>query len=250
MSEPLALNTKESLVSKARNERELWKQGLTALGLDEVGRGCWAGPVYAAACIIDAADFKTLKPKARALVRDSKTLSKSQRQEAEKIVYSVARRAAVAMADVHEVDRIGILKASFLAMRRATLLLSGETFDVAIVDGKLRIPNFEHHQRAIVEADSKFYSVAGASIIAKEARDRWMQKASELYPGYGFDHNAGYGTKEHQQGISKFGLCPLHRMSFRPIREAYEQRTSIDTNSIQTQLFDSSQFGADSAIAY
>lgn len=202
-------------VPTLRRERLLWKAGATRVaGVDEVGVAPTCGPVVAAAVI--------LRPNCRQItgVRDSKTLSASQR---EALAPEIRRRAVavgVGAASVAEIDRLNVYHATHLAMRRAIAQLGGH--DHVLVDG-LPIAGFEADvgpYDAIVDGDACVYSIACASVVAKVVRDRLMALLAVRYPGYGWEHNAGYATAEHRAALRALGVTPYHRRSFAPIREA------------------------------
>jgi ribonuclease HII len=183
-------------------------------GIDEAGRGPLAGPVYAAAAVIDRARAtrKLLK-----LIDDSKKLTHARREEAyEAMIASGAVQFAIAEASVEEIDRINILQATFLAMRRAVQALA-ERPEVALVDGNRVPPQLGCRAETIVGGDAHSYSIAAASIIAKVARDRCMTKLAEMFPGYGWESNRGYGSAQHLRALELLGPTPHHRMSFAPL---------------------------------
>ena len=189
----------------------------TVAGIDEAGRGPLAGPVMAAAALIDrtAAKRKLLK-----LINDSKKLELEDRETAyEAMIASGLVRYAVAEATVEEIDRFNILQATFLAMRRAleALMLQPEARpDVVLIDGNQVPPRLGCRAETIVGGDARSYSIAAASIFAKVTRDRYMAKLAETYPGYGWETNRGYGSDEHRAAIERLGPTPHHRMSFSP----------------------------------
>ena len=203
------------IVPRLRPERELWNAGHERVaGVDEVGMAPTCGPVVAAAVI--------MRPGCHRIpgVRDSKTLSHLQRER----LVGVIRRRAVAVgvgaASVNEIDRINIYHASHLAMRRAIARLGGHDF--VLVDGR-RIVGFEEHvgpYRAIVDGDARCYSIACASVVAKVVRDRLMARLAARYPGYGWEHNAGYSSRQHRRAIFEFGVTPHHRRSFQIVQAA------------------------------
>lgn len=181
-------------------------------GLDEAGRGCWAGPVVAAAVF-----FRRREDWPSGL-RDSKKLTRGKRRELyERISSDTEIEWAVGEASVEEIDSLNILQASFLAMRRAWEALT-EKPDYLLVDGSNR-PAWKVPCSAIVRGDGQSPSIAAAAILAKETRDRIMEKHDADYPGYGFANHKGYGTKEHQRGLEAYGICPIHRKSFAPVRQ-------------------------------
>jgi len=192
-------------------ERELLAQGFTIVaGVDEVGCGCWAGPVFAAAVILPF-DSRI------GLVRDSKTLSLDQRQRVSARVKEEAAAWAVGSASVQEVDTLNIRRAGTLAMRRAIDALS-MTPQFVVVDA-FHLPGLPMPQKAVVRGDAHVKSIAAASVIAKVARDVEMERLDALYTGYGFARHKGYGTKEHQEALTKLGPSPIHRLSYAPVKK-------------------------------
>jgi len=191
--------------------------GGAVAGIDEAGRGPWAGPVCAAAVI-----FPTVGPpdEIGARVRDSKQLSKSAR---EALVPELLQTALVGQgqASVTEIDELNILAATLLAMQRAVAALNVAP-DTALVDGN-QAPVVPCPVRCIVKGDVKSYSIAAASIVAKVTRDRYMTKLATQNPGYGWERNFGYGTELHVAGLKKLGVTRHHRRSFKPIRKVLEE---------------------------
>lgn len=193
---------------------ELRCEGRVA-GIDEAGRGPLAGPVYAAAAVIDRtrAARKLLR-----MIDDSKKLSHEQREEAyEAMIASGVVQFSVAEASVEEIDRINILQATFLAMRRALQALA-EQPEVVLVDGNRAPPQLGCRAETIVGGDAHSYSIAAASIFAKVTRDRYMTKLAETFPGYGWESNRGYGSAQHLDALTLLGPTPHHRMSFAPLK--------------------------------
>jgi ribonuclease HII len=189
-------------------EQTYWDRGLTLIaGVDEVGRGPLAGPVLAAAVVL---------PPGVAIrgVDDSKKLTAEKRAELYDEIRTKAVAIGVAGASTREVDRINILRASHLAMRRALERL-GCTPEHVIVDG-LPVAALGPDHTAVVDGDAKVHCIACASIVAKVVRDRIMHLLATRYPGYGWETNAGYGTVEHRGAIIELGLTPHHRRSFEP----------------------------------
>jgi len=184
--------------------------GLVA-GIDEAGRGPWAGPVVAAAVILDAA---TLPDVLAAAIDDSKKLRPAHRVELCQALTGCAR-IGIGAASAPEIDSRNILQATFLAMRRAVEALD-ITPDTALVDGN-RTPELPCPARAIVKGDARSLSIAAASIVAKVTRDRIMTALAARYPGYGWERNAGYGTAEHRDALDGLGVTPHHRKSYAPI---------------------------------
>ena len=187
---------------------------LPVAGLDEAGRGAWAGPVAAGAVIlpIDQADL----PEQLKGVRDSKTCTHLQRDRLYDVIFQVAISAAVGMASADEIDEIGVVPATRLAMRRAVEQLSPDPHSLLIDYIHLHEVNLP--QRSIKRGDNHSFSIAAASIIAKVSRDRLMIEMGEIYPGYGFGQHKGYGTRQHQAALAKLKPCPIHRQSFSPVR--------------------------------
>jgi ribonuclease HII len=174
------------------------------IGIDEVGRGALAGPVYAAAVRLRS-EISGLD--------DSKKLSKIKRQELSKLIISSAD-VGIGWSDQTEVDELGLTKAVGLAMKRAIEHLIIETDEVIIIDGNYNfLPDF-NNVKTIIRADGSVACVSAASIVAKVARDNKMAELAVRYPNYGFEANVGYGTKKHKSAISQFGLCAIHRKSF------------------------------------
>jgi ribonuclease HII len=176
-------------------------------GLDEAGRGCLAGPVVAAAVILPK-DFQDK------LLTDSKQLNRKQRQQLIDVVKTYAIDYAIAEVDHETIDKINIYKASVKAMHLAVDQLKIKP-EHLLVDGNrfISYPFIQH--TCIVKGDSKYFSIAAASILAKTYRDEWMQKASKRYPGYGWERNAGYPTLEHRKAVLSLGPTEIHRKTFR-----------------------------------
>ena len=197
-------------------ERKLVSSSQSVAGVDEVGRGCIAGAVFAAYVVLDYQ--KLAANKHRHLVRDSKTLSAAQREQALAVIQSIAKHYAVGVADVCEIESKGIVAAVFLAMHRA-LSLASETVDMVLVDGRMKIPTLRDiPQQAIVRGDQSCFAIAAASVLAKVTRDNYMKVQAQCYPDYGFERHVGYGTAEHRANIRKLGACALHRRNFAPIK--------------------------------
>lgn len=183
-------------------------------GCDEVGRGCLCGPVVAAAVILPA-DY------ANELINDSKKLRKVNRIELAEEIKEVATCWAIAEASVAEIDEINILKASFLAMNRAVQKLSRKPAHL-LIDGNKFITHCNIPYSCIIKGDATYASIAAASILAKVYRDDLMANLAKTYPGYGWEHNVGYPTKVHREGIIKQGITPIHRKHFRHLPEQLE----------------------------
>lgn len=174
-------------------------------GIDEVGRGPLAGPVMAAAVILDPAHIP-------AGINDSKKLSHVRREALYDLIMRDAIAVSIGEASVGEIDQINILQATFLAMRRAVDGLNVKPA-YALVDGN-KLPGLTIPAEAVVKGDGKSLSIGAASIIAKVTRDRLMAKLAEAHPGYGWEQNAGYGTKSHRDAILALGTTAHHRLSF------------------------------------
>lgn len=189
-------------------------KGVIEAGCDEAGRGCLAGPVFAAAVILPE-DFE------HPLVMDSKKLSEKRREEAREIIQKEAISWAVAQVDPKEIDKINILNASFLAMRRAVEKLDTQP-EALLIDGNRFIPFGNIPFDCIVKGDAKFLSIAAASILAKTYRDDFMKKAAEDFPHYEWPSNKGYPTAAHRRAIQQYGACIHHRRSFRLLPEGVQ----------------------------
>jgi ribonuclease HII len=185
------------------------RPGVLVCGVDEAGRGPLAGPVYAA-CVILREDDPIEG------LADSKALSAARREELAAAIRSRAAAWAIASATVEEIDRINILRASLLAMRRAVEQLLLQPHEV-VVDG-LHCPELRYPVKAIVDGDSLVAEISAASILATTARDALMRELHELYPHYGFSRHKGYSTPEHLEALQRHGVCPIHRRSFAPVR--------------------------------
>ncbi len=185
-------------------------------GVDEAGRGPLAGPVTAAAVMLDPA-----RPIAG--LRDSKKLSAAARERLADAIRRDALAWCVAEASVEEIDALNILKATMLAMRRAVDGL-GRAPDDVWVDGN-RCPEWPWRSQAVVKGDDRVAAIAAASILAKTARDAFMCRLHETYPVYGFDRHMGYGTAQHLDALKAHGACPQHRRSFAPVKFVLDQAT-------------------------
>ena len=184
----------------------------TICGVDEAGRGPWAGPVVAAAVVLDRGcippgldDSKKLTPRRRAALFDAVRASAS---------------VGIGIASVEEIDALNILRANDLAMLRAVQALGGALQpapEAALIDGNRVPPGLPCRARALVGGDGRSLSIAAASIVAKVTRDRIMEELAQAHPGYGWERNRGYGTVEHRAALIRLGVTPHHRRSFRPI---------------------------------
>lgn len=179
-------------------------------GVDEVGRGCLAGPVVAAAVILDP--NRPIKG-----LRDSKKLSAKKRDELAQEIKEKALAWSVAAMGPEVIDKINILQATLEAMKAAVEKLPVEP-DFVQVDGN-KLPKWKWLSEAVVKGDDKVEWISAASIIAKTTRDGFMCKIAELYPQYGFEHHVGYGTAEHLKALKAYGPTPIHRKTFAPVRE-------------------------------
>ena len=186
-------------------------------GVDEAGRGPWAGPVVAGAVILPAE--KISSPLWSGL-DDSKNLSTTKREQLFELLPSCAV-IGVGFADVDEIDDLNILQASFLAMERALKKLAQKP-DYALVDGN-KLPNLPCPGECVIKGDSRSLSIAAASVVAKVTRDQIMTHLGELYPGYGWERNAGYGTAEHKSALERLGVTKHHRKSYAPIIKILSQ---------------------------
>jgi ribonuclease HII len=188
----------------------VWDTSGLVAGVDEAGRGPLAGPVVAAAVILD--DRQPIHGLA-----DSKKLSAKRREALFDEIRAKALCCSIAQASVEEIDRLNILQATLLAMRRAVLGLRLPP-KLVLVDGN-RLPVLEIRSEAIVKGDEKVPCISAASILAKVTRDRWCKQYHVEFPQYGFDQHKGYGTAEHLAALRQHGACPQHRKTFRPVRE-------------------------------
>lgn len=189
------------------------EQFSTIAGVDEVGRGCLAGPVVAAAVILDP--NRPIKG-----LRDSKKLSAKKRDELAEEIKEKALAWSVAAMGPEVIDKINILQATLEAMKAAVEKLPVEP-DFVQVDGN-KLPKWKWLSEAVVKGDDKVEWISAASIIAKTTRDGYMCKIAELYPQYGFEHHVGYGTAEHIKALKAYGPTPIHRKTFAPVREVID----------------------------
>lgn len=190
-------------------------------GVDEAGRGPLAGPVVAACVVIDS-NFKIDTDELK-LINDSKKLSHTQREKLFKVIKDKVLTVEIGIVDNITIDKINILQASFSAMRKAIKKLKLEP-DYILVDGNFKIPNLDKPQTAIIQGDGKVFCIAAASIIAKVSRDYLMTEFAKQYPDYDFAQHKGYGTKLHLAKIKTFGPCPIHRLSFAPLKPKKERK--------------------------
>lgn len=198
-----------------RFEKKLFKRGLSnVVGLDEAGKGAWAGPIVAGALLLRS-DNLPVDKKLRKIVKDSKLLITKTREQAYNLLQENFEW-AVGVINQQEIDKIGIKKANQLAMDLAIQALKIPP-DYILVDG--RGFKFEIDYQNIINGDYKVFCIAAASIIAKVNRDRILIQEDKNFPAYNFINNKGYGTFRHYQAICNHGICPLHRLSFKPIRD-------------------------------
>lgn len=203
---------KHRFVEMTEHENELRASGIEYIaGMDEVGRGPLAGPVYAAAVVLPA-DFDVIG------IDDSKKLSEKKRTELDKIIRDRALAFGIGIASNREIDEMNILNATKIAMKRAIkaaneMLPEESTIEHILIDA-VHLDDIDIPQESIIKGDQKCISIAAASIVAKVARDSFMAEMSEIYPGYGFERNKGYGTEAHYNGLRELGMTPLHRKTF------------------------------------
>ena len=183
--------------------------GAPVAGIDEAGRGPWAGPVVAAAVILDADKIPNGITDSKALNGDKRVLLFRKIMQTGKV--------GIGIADVERIDRDNILQATLWAMAEAVRNLGEDQPRFALVDGN-KLPRLDCKAQALVKGDARCLSIAAASIIAKVTRDRIMEALAKTHPGYGFELHKGYGTREHQAALDKLGVCEHHRRSFKPIQ--------------------------------
>lgn len=177
------------------------------LGIDEVGRGCWAGPMVAGAVILGV-KIDGLK--------DSKQLSKKARTVLAAQIQASATAFGIGWVSAEEIDKVGLTEANRLAVVRALDEIS-IPYDEIIIDGSVNFLADNKLAKAVIKADQTIPAVSAASIIAKVARDEYMSLMDQKYPGYQFADHVGYGTASHSQALDRLGICPLHRLSFKPV---------------------------------
>jgi len=187
---------------------------LVEAGCDEAGRGCLAGPVFAAAVILPEG-FK------HPLLNDSKKLTSFQRQNLREVIIREARDYAVASVGNQEIDELNILRSSIVAMHRALDQLS-TTPDQLLIDGKFFSPYHQIPHRCIIQGDGTYLSIAAASILAKTYRDEFMESIHPEYPEYNWEKNKGYGTAQHRDALQEHGISPYHRRSFRLLPDGHQ----------------------------
>lgn len=195
-------------------EQQFIAQGYHLIaGIDEVGRGCWAGPVVAAAVVLSDAVYHM--PSVLAGLNDSKQLSASQRLALVDTIQRVALGIGVGMVSAHDIDALGILTATRYAMQQAVMQLP--LIPQALVIDAVAFPRWPIPHQSIIKGDEQSLSIAAASVIAKVRRDQVLITLDRTYPAYGFAQHKGYGTAQHQQALRQHGLIAQHRKSFRPM---------------------------------
>ncbi|MFM2423509.1 MAG: hypothetical protein RL291_2039, partial [Pseudomonadota bacterium] len=192
-------------------QAELQIGGGPICGVDEAGRGPWAGPVVAAAVVLNPDDIP-------AGIADSKALDADERQRLFDAIKARATAFSIGIADVERIDRDNILKATLWAMQQAVGGLASKP-RLALIDGN-KAPALACQTRTIVKGDARCLSIAAASILAKVTRDQMMIELAHTHPGYGFERHKGYGTPEHAAAIGKLGVTAMHRRSFKPVQLA------------------------------
>lgn len=185
-------------------------------GLDEAGRGALAGPVVAAAVVLPLQKFDLAS--ALAGVRDSKQMRPNEREHWADQIWMLSLGAGIGISSAQEVDSLGLLPATRLAMRRAIACLASPP-EYLLID-HLPLPAIELPQDPITRGDQQVLSIAAASVLAKVARDRWMRGLGQRYPAYGFANHKGYGTEMHREAIQRYGPCPEHRRTYQPVQQA------------------------------
>ena len=198
--------------------KKFFQKGLIEAGCDEAGRGCLAGPVFAASVILPPG-FR------HPLLNDSKQVTEEDRNKLRPIIERKAIAWAVAMVDHQEIDRINILKASFKAMHLAIDQLPTRP-DLLLIDGHMFAPYFGIVHKCVIQGDAIYASIAAASILAKTHRDEYMLRLNDEYPQYGWHENKGYGTAFHRKQLNEHGLSPYHRKTFGICSELAEQETN------------------------
>ena len=207
-------------------EHTFWDKDPSAVlaGVDEVGRGPLAGPVYASAVVIASADADSFLEGPLAGLTDSKKLTEAKREHFHDLLRSLPGvRIGIGSASVAEIDSLNILRATHLAMRRAVLDLGDPPPDHVLVDG-LPVRGLPCPSTAIVKGDAQSLLIAAASVVAKVTRDHLMAELDAQYPGYGFAANKGYGTAEHLEALRRLGVSPVHRRSFAPVADILAPR--------------------------
>jgi ribonuclease HII len=201
-------------------EQDLWLAGCQFIaGVDEAGRGAWAGPVTAAAVVLPV--DPTGLPGKLTGVRDSKLMSAAQREIRAGVIKEAAAAYCIGWAEYSEIDELGILPATRLAMTRAILGLNC-AIEHLLIDA-VKLPGLTIPQTSLIKGDARSLSIAAASVLAKTSRDALMRELSKEYPGYGFERHKGYGTASHQAALSGLGVSAIHRRSYAPIRSLLDK---------------------------
>lgn len=205
---------------KGQLEKELLVEKHKIVGIDEVGRGCIAGPVYAAAVVLDYRKLAKLESKNKDLIRDSKKLSPKQRAAITPYIIDIAESFSIKSSSVCSVETLGIVPATEKAMFQALSDIQKALQEplYLLIDGSQKLSLYDGMQQSIIKGDSYCYCIAAASILAKEARDQQMREIAEKFPQYGFEKHVGYGTKFHKEAIEEWGPCVAHRRNFEPIK--------------------------------
>jgi ribonuclease HII len=205
-------------------EKNFWKNGIRLVaGIDEAGRGAWAGPVSASAVILpaDPQILRTLYG-----VRDSKQMTACQRAYWKKIIREVSVCWAVGWGTVEEIDRVGILNATRLAMKRAVHGL--KLVPLHLLIDAVQIKSLDIPQTSLIKGDVQVLSISAASVLAKTARDARMILLDKSFPSYGFARHKGYGTAFHREALIHFGPCEIHRFSFAPVKLSNLEKTNLN----------------------
>jgi ribonuclease HII len=196
-------------------EKKIFDQGYEIIGgLDEAGRGPLAGPVVAA-CVVIKANFSLNNELLE--INDSKKLTAKKRELLFDLIKNNFLEVGVGLCDHQTIDRINILQATFLAMKKAIGSIKNKP-QFLMIDGSIKLPNCSMDQKVYIKGDEKIFTIAAASIIAKVTRDRIMMEMDKIYPNYGFCQHKGYGTKDHLQKLKQYGPCPIHRLSFNRVK--------------------------------
>lgn len=199
-----------------QTEKNFFQEGYKLIaGVDEAGRGPLAGPVVAACVIIDS-NFEISED--LQAVADSKKLSAKKREQLFKVIKEKVLAVEISVVSHQVIDKINILQASLLAMKKAVAACKVQP-ELVLIDGNQKIPNLKTVQQSIVGGDASVFCIAAASIVAKVSRDYLITELSKKYPEYGFEKHKGYGTKQHLEALKKYGPCPIHRQSFAPIKK-------------------------------
>lgn len=199
------------------HEKQAWQQGQTVAGLDEAGRGAWAGPVVAAVALFH--------PHTQiAGVNDSKVLTPAKREQLFPQICSEALGYGIGIVESTVIDQINILEATKQAMLMALKQLQFQP-DLLLVDGNMKL-DVDCPQQAIINGDALSFSIAAASILAKVTRDRLMVALAKNHPEYGFERHKGYGTQIHQEALARVGCSPIHRRSYAPVAQVLKKRSA------------------------